>query len=183
MDVGLFRKLNAVGMLAVCAVLAMAFYDQVLHHELPCPLCLLQRIGMVAVLCGLMLNVIRGPKPDHYSIMIIAAFFGGAVSLRQISLHIVPGTGAYGSTFFGMHYYTWAFLVFAVIILGTSTIAAYSTQYHKQHYLAFREQSGIAKLAVVVTIALVMMNVVFTFAECGPLQCPDNPTSYWLLGQ
>ena len=70
MDVGLFRKLNAVGMLAVCAVLAMAFYDQVLHHELPCPLCLLQRIGMVAVLCGLMLNVIRGPKPDHYSIMI-----------------------------------------------------------------------------------------------------------------
>jgi len=181
MEVGLFRKLNAIGMLAMCAVLAMAFYDQFVHHDLPCPLCLLQRIGMVAVLCGLMLNVVRGPKADHYSIMLIAAFFGGAVSLRQISLHVVPGTGSYGSAFLGMHYYTWAFLVFALVILGTSIIAAYSTQYHKQHHLGFREQSGIAKLAIVVTITLVVMNVALTFAECGPLQCPDDPKSYWLL--
>ena len=181
MEVGLFRKLNAAGMLAVSAVLATAFYDQFVRSDLPCPLCLLQRIGMAAVLCGLMLNVIRGPKPDHYSIMIIAAFFGGAVSLRQISLHIVPGTGTYGSVFLGMHYYTWAFIVFALIVLGTSIVAAYTTQYHKEHYLPFREQSAIAKLAIVVAIVLVLANVLLTFAECGPLQCPDDPKTYWLL--
>lgn len=181
MEIGLFRKLNAIGMLAVCAVLAMAFYSQFSQGELPCPLCLLQRVAIVAVLCGLMLNVVKGPKPDHYSIIIIAAFYGGAVSLRQISLHVVPGTGTYGAPFLGMHYYTWAFLVFSLIILGTAIIAAYSTQYHKQKFIPFREQSGIAKLAIVVAIALVAMNVLATFAECGPLQCPDNPTSYWLF--
>ena len=181
MEVGLFRKLNAIGMLAVSAVLAMAFYSQFTQNELPCPLCLLQRVATVAVLCGLMLNVVKGPKPDHYSIMIIGAFFGCAVSLRQISLHIVPGSGSYGAPFLGMHYYTWAFLVFALLIFGTAIIAAYSTQYHKQKFIAFREQSGIAKVAIVVAVIFVAMNALVTFAECGPLQCPDNPTSYWLF--
>ena len=182
MEVGLFRKLNAIGMLAVSAVLAMAFYSQFTQDELPCPLCLLQRVATVAVLCGLMLNVVKGPKPDHYSIMIIGTFFGCAVSLRQISLHIVPGSGSYGAPFLGMHYYTWAFLVFSLIILGTAIIAAYSTQYHKQKFITFRAQSGIAKVAIVVAVVFVAMNAVTTFAECGPLQCPDNPTSYWLFG-
>jgi len=80
-----------------------------------------------------------------------------------------------------MHYYTWAFLVFALIIFGTAIIAAYSTQYHKQKFIAFREQSGIAKVAIVVAVTFVAMNALVTFAECGPLQCPDNPTSYWLF--
>ena len=181
MEVALFRRLNAIGMLAVSAVLAMAFYSQFTQNELPCPLCLLQRVATVAVLCGLMLNVVKGPKPDHYSIMIIGAFFGCAVSLRQISLHIIPGSGSYGAPFLGMHYYTWAFLVFSLIILGTAIIAAYSTQYHKQKFIGFREQSGIAKVAIVVAVLFVAMNAIVTFVECGPLQCPDNPTSYWLF--
>lgn len=181
MEVGLFRKLNAIGMLAVSAVLAMAFYSQFAQGELPCPLCLLQRVAAVAVLCGLMLNVVKGPKPDHYSMMIIGAFFGAAVALRQVSLHIVPGTGSYGAPFLGMHYYTWAFLVFALVIFGTAIVAAYSTQYHKQQFIPFREQSGIAKLAIVVSLFFVAANVITTFAECGPLECPSNPTEYWLF--
>ena len=51
MEVGLFRKLNAIGMLLVCAVLAMGFYSQFTQAELPCPLCLLQRVATVAE-CG-----------------------------------------------------------------------------------------------------------------------------------
>lgn len=183
MEIGLFRKLNAIGMLAICAVLAMGFYSQFTQGELPCPLCLLQRVGAVAVLCALMLNVVKGPKPDHYSIMIIGAFFGGAVSLRQISLHIVPGTGSYGAPFLGMHYYTWAFLVFALVIFGTAIVAAYSTQYHKQQFIPFKEQSGLAKLAIATSLFFVTMNVIVTFAECGPLRCPDDPTTYWLSNQ
>jgi disulfide bond formation protein DsbB len=69
------------GMLAVSAVLAMAFYGQFTKNELPCRLCLLQRIATVAVLAGLTLDAVKGPKPDHYSLMIISAFFSGAVSL------------------------------------------------------------------------------------------------------
>ena len=181
MEIGLFRKLNAIGMLAVSAVLAMAFYSQFTQHELPCPLCLLQRVATVAVLCGLMLNVVKGPKPYLYAFRIFAAFVGGAVSLAQITLHIVPGTGTYGAPFLGLHYYTWAFFVFALIILGTAIIAAYSTQYHMQKFIPFREQSGIAKAAIVISLFFVTLNAISTFVECGPVECPPNPTSYWMF--
>ncbi len=41
MEIGLFRKLNAMGMLAVSAVLAMAFYSQFTQNEYraPCACC------------------------------------------------------------------------------------------------------------------------------------------------
>ena len=177
----MFRKLNAIGVLAVCAVLALAFYGQIGQNELPCPLCLLQRIGFAAVLCGLVLNVVMGPRPIHYSIMIIAALFGGAVALRQVSLHVVPGTGSYGAPFLGMHYYTWAFVAFALVVLGSAVMAAFSSQFQEQKFIPFREQSGISKLAIVLAMGFVAANAIVTFAECGPLQCPDDPTSYWLF--
>lgn len=181
-DTTIFRNLNALGVLAVCIVLLTAFYDQFTGGGLPCPLCLLQRIGFVGVLCGLLLNVIRGPKPDHYSIMIVSAFFGAAVALRQVTLHIIPPDPGYGGTFVGLHYYTWAFLVFAAIILGTALIAAYSTQYHRQRFIGFGAQDALGKLAIVAAVFVVAANVLSTFAECGPGQCPDNPVSYWLFG-
>jgi disulfide bond formation protein DsbB len=180
-ETGLFRNLNALGILAICAVLLVALYSQFVDGELPCPLCLLQRVACVAVLTGLVLNVVKGPKPDHYSIMIISAFFGAAVSLRQIALHIVPGSGSYGAPFLGLHYYTWSFIVFALVILGTAIIAAYSTQYHKQRFIRLGDQGALAKLALVTALVVVAANAIATFAECGPWQCPDNPVSYWLF--
>mgnify|MGYP006198665043 CR=1 FL=1 len=44
---------------------------------------------------------------------------GGAVSARQILLHIVPGSGSYGDAFFGLHFYTWALIVFSLIVIGS----------------------------------------------------------------
>ena len=178
-----FRNLNALGVLAICVVLLVAFYDQFVNHELPCPLCLLQRVACIAVLCGLLLNVVKGPKPDHYSIMIIGAFFGAAVSLRQISLHIIPPDPGYGQPFFGMHYYTWAFLVFAAVILGTAIIAAYSTQYTRKGHIRFRDQNALCKFAIVLALFLTAANMVAAFAECGPGECPSDPKEYWLFSQ
>ena len=40
-------RLNALGLLAVSAVLLVAFFDQLVPHDLPCPLCILQRAGML----------------------------------------------------------------------------------------------------------------------------------------
>ena len=62
-----FRNVNALGVIAISCVLAYAEYSQLLQHELPCPLCLLQRIGFVAVMFCLLLNVIYGSKAMHYS--------------------------------------------------------------------------------------------------------------------
>lgn len=69
------------------------------------------------------------------------------------------------------------------ITYGAAIVAAYSTQYHKQQFIPFKEQSGLAKLAIVTSLFFVTMNVIVTFAECGPLRCPDDPTTYWLSNQ
>ncbi len=76
--------------------------------ELPCPLCLLQRIDFIALGRGLLLNMRFGPSPLHYGLVIAAALFGAAAAGRQVLLHIVPGSGAYGSPLFGLHLYTWS---------------------------------------------------------------------------
>jgi disulfide bond formation protein DsbB len=42
-------KLNATALYAIAAVLLAAFYLQFALFELPCPLCLLQRVAFTAV--------------------------------------------------------------------------------------------------------------------------------------
>ena len=59
----LSRTLNGLGLLAVSAVLAGAFYEQFAQGELPCPLCILQRAGFAGVALGLSVNLRCGPRP------------------------------------------------------------------------------------------------------------------------
>ncbi|MCE1658450.1 disulfide bond formation protein B, partial [Enterobacter hormaechei] len=40
---------NLIGLFAISAVLTLAFYYQLVLSELPCPLCLLQRAGMIMI--------------------------------------------------------------------------------------------------------------------------------------
>ena len=94
--------LNILGLLGLSFVLLMGLVLQVVLNELPCPLCLLQRIGFVMVMFGFMLNVKYGAAQRHYGVILLGALFGAATALRQISLHVIPGTPAYGSPIFGM---------------------------------------------------------------------------------
>lgn len=100
MTESLARQLNALGAIAISLVLAFAFYSQFINAELPCPLCLLQRVGFIAVLFGLLCNIIYGPRSLHYSFMLLGALFGAAVALRQVALHVIPGTPFYGDPFY-----------------------------------------------------------------------------------
>ena len=70
------RTLNSIALIVVCGVLVGAYAFQFTLNELPCPLCLLQRVAFVAVGFGLALNLIYGAKPHHYGIMLIAAVYG-----------------------------------------------------------------------------------------------------------
>jgi disulfide bond formation protein DsbB len=176
------RTLNSLGLLAISAVLMTAFADQILYSDLPCPLCLLQRVGFVLVGFGLSLNVIYGPRPQHYAIMIISAIYGGAVALRQLALHIVPGSGSYGDPILGMHYYTWSAIVFFAIILGTSIMLLFDDQYATGP-TANQKFGGqkLAKVSFFLIVFLTAANALSTFLECGPGVCADDPSSYRLL--
>lgn len=183
MPIDNFRLLNAIGLILVNAVLGAAFYGQFVGGELPCPLCLLQRVAFVAVLYGLVLNVVYGAKPLHYSIILVSALLGAAIAMRQVLLHIVPGTPPYGAPFLGYHYYTWAFIVFSLVIFGTAVISAFSIQYSKGSYVSFKYQQWFCKLAIGITLVMTLGNAISAFVECGPGVCAENPTSYQLLNK
>jgi len=180
----LSRMLNAIGLLVICAILLAAFVDQFVNFDLPCPLCLLQRVGLVAVGFGLCLNVLRGPRPHHYGIMILSAVFGGSVSIRQILLHIVPGTGSYGDAFLGLHFYTWAGLAFFLIILGSSLMLLFESQFEREADVVASEPFGgnlLARAAFGIMVVLAAGNAISAFLECGPGICDDPPTDYKLI--
>lgn len=178
------RILNAIGMLAICIALLVAFFYQFFLSELPCALCLLQRVGFVAVGFGLGLNLLYGPRPRHYALMLIAAIFGASAAIRQILLHIVPGTGHYGSPFLGLHYYTWAAICFFLIILGASLMLLFESQYEKGKTVVEMERFGGSKLAAgafFLMLFLGIANAGFTLLQCGFGICDDPPTNFKLL--
>ena len=70
--------LNALSLYAVALVLAVAFAAQLVLRELPCPLCLLQRLQFATLAVGPILNVRFGPRPSHYALSLLAAVAGAA---------------------------------------------------------------------------------------------------------
>jgi len=116
--------LNALALYAISGILSVAFYWQLDHGELPCPLCLLQRVGFAALAVGPILAIRNGPKPQYLGLSIIAALVGAGVAARQMLLHIMPGDPGYGTTLLGLHFYTWAFVCFVAAILDLDRLTA-----------------------------------------------------------
>lgn len=172
-------RLNALGLLAISIVLLFAFSDQLIYGDLPCPLCILQRAGLIAAGFGLALNMRFGPRPSHYGLMIIGALAAGIVARRQVLLHIVPGTGSYGDPFFGLHFYTWMVIVSTLIILGTAGMLLFDRQFANGHAERPLDRWMLASFGLFGFLALA--NGVSTVLECAGGLCPDNPTGYLLL--
>lgn len=172
--------LNGAGAIGLAFVLLLAHLLQLVLGELPCPLCLLQRVGLVAVGFGLVLNIRCGPRPLHYGLVLIGALFGIAAAGRQVLLHIVPGSGTYGAPFLGLHLYTWCLVFFLLAIAAVALMLLFEGQFAGAG-APLPAPPRWVELAAVALIAVTALCVVSTFLECGPRECPDDPTSYWLF--
>jgi disulfide bond formation protein DsbB len=170
--------LNSLGLLGLSAALGYALADQIINDDLPCPLCLLQRVAMFGVGIGLVLNIAVAHHPRHYGMMIISAVLGMFIAMRQILLHIVPGTGAFGDPFLGLHFYTWAFILFVGVIAGASLVLVLVSRWDGERHLSI---PFLGTLAIGTFFLLAVANVVGTMLECGVGACPDDPTSYEFL--
>ncbi|MDY0075757.1 MAG: disulfide bond formation protein B [Bacteroidales bacterium] len=167
---------NSTAILAVSSILTGAFFFQFVLHEDPCPLCLLQRMGMMGVIFGLSLNTFFGLRKEHFGIVILAALAASVFSVRQILLHIAPVPGeptGFGSEVFGMHLYTWAALIFMASIIGSVVFL----------FLIKDEAKGMKRQALTyekvvfyLIVLLTVANFIATFFECqlGPC-CEDGP--------
>ena len=172
--------LNVLSLYALAGLLAAAFAAQVLLNELPCPLCLLQRVMFAMLAVGPILNLRFGVRPSHYAMSLLAAVAGAVVSTRQVLLHILPGDAGYGSAIFGYHYYSWALIAFIAAIVLLSTILLFDRQFERPQ--APPVSAGIlAPVAVWLVIGLAGLNVASTLLECGFGACADNPVVYEML--
>ena len=169
-------------MLAVlAAILTMATVLQLAFGEIPCPLCLLQRILFAALAVGPILNIRFGPSPSHYAMSLLAAVAGAVASTRQVLLHILPGDAGYGSVLLGYHYYTWALLGFIAAIVLLAAILLFDRQFEEDKAVLPATGGAFAQIAVWLVIALTAANVVTTLLECGFGACADDPVVYELL--
>ncbi len=177
-----------VGLFGINAILLIAFAEQIFMHDLPCPLCLLQRVGYIAAGMGLAMNLRFGARPSHYAIILFGALLGAGISARQSLLHIAPGSGTYGGEILGMHMYVAAFLGFVAIIVCVACMLLFDAQFLERWSREASEQEetrsleGMAWVAVVLFAVVTFGNAISTALECGAGLCVANPTSYLLLG-
>lgn len=89
-----FRTAFAVAALVCAALLAFAYYAQFELGLEPCPLCIFQRVGFIAVLVVALLAAIHNPRGGGrrvYGVFaLIAASFGLAVAGRHVWMTHLP---------------------------------------------------------------------------------------------
>lgn len=179
MSIRLATSLNALALYAIAGILLAAFFFQIVLHELPCPLCLLQRVGFAALAIGPVLTLRHGPRPAHYGLVIVAALIGAGIAGRQILLHIAPGDPGFGSALFGYHFYTWAFICFAAAIAAAAAMLLAEGQFEDR---GAAPELGLFEIAAVwLVIAVTLANALSVFAQCGFGSCPADPTHYQLF--
>jgi disulfide bond formation protein DsbB len=174
------RILNGLALLGVTAILGLAFAWQFAYDELPCPLCLLQRVALMLAGVGLLLNLRLGPSPMHYAMTIAASLGGMVASGRQVLLHIAPGDPGYGTTLLGLHFYTWGFIAFVALIVFCVVMLSADRKWGDN--VIKRPVSALGVVVMALFFIMVLGNLGNTTLQCGFGPCPDNPIGYLWLG-
>ena len=165
------RNINALIIIIISGILLSAYGVQFLWHEQPCPLCLLQRIGMISVAAAAFLNIRFGVKMSHYGLALLSALYGGFVALRQISLHVCPGFPEFGLPVLGLSLYTWSFIVFVCVVLAVALLLfLYNPDEERQAPPSLNTWS---KLAYGLIITVAVANIISTLFQCGLGPCVD----------
>lgn len=159
------KNLSALIVLILACILISAFGIQFLWKETPCPLCLLQRLGMIGVATALLLNLRFGVRPSHYGLALLSALVGGAVALRHIALHAIRGSPTFGIPVFGLGLYTWSFIIFSCCILAIALLLfLYRSEDHQD---GVQTLSFFDKFVSGLLFVVVLVNVITTFQQCG----------------
>lgn len=169
----------------ITAVLISAFVVQFGMKELPCPLCILQRMGMILAALGpawLLMRAMHGPvnARDYaqcYGVSVLAAILGGAVSVRQTLLHIAPGDAGFGTPILGMHLYSWGVVIFSVVALVSGLQLLMLPVGNERLPIGAR-----GRAVLVLFGAVIAANTIAVFALEGfHAVLPDDPTEYRLF--
>jgi disulfide bond formation protein DsbB len=171
------------GMMAVmAAVLTAALAIQYGSGELPCPLCLLQRVAMLGVCFGLILNFRHGFSDRNLGLSLLFSVFLLIVSVRQTLLDIYPRPGhAYvGSAVLGLHMPIWSVLIAVALITAIALkLCIIGTEEGSRPP---DRRSLVGRLAAALSlyvIGIALVNFGSVVVQCGIGQC--HTTGYALL--
>lgn len=156
--------LNALWIIIYCVIITGAFGVQLFEGEEPCPLCYLQRAGMISVATAALFNLYFGVRASHYGMALFSSVVGGAIAVRQIALHICPAFPTFGEPFWGLSLYTWSFLTFVASILATALLL----MLYRPSQGERPEKVGVlAKLAAGYLFLIIVGNIISALVQCG----------------
>jgi disulfide bond formation protein DsbB len=171
-------------MIVIAGILTTAMTLQYAYGELPCPLCLLQRVALFGVCLGIMLNFRRGFSYQNTGFSLLFTIFLLIVSVRQSLLDIYPRPGHeyIGSAVLGIHMPVWSIIIaLALLIAYALKLAVLGGDDHlrEDDIQSFPVINRLASLLSVYVILLCLINLVSVVIQCGFGQC--HTFNYQLL--
>jgi len=160
-------------MLVLAAILTTSMTLQYAFGELPCPLCLLQRVAMFGVCFGIVLHFRHGYSVRNTGLSLLFALFLLIVSVRQTLLDIYPrpGHSYIGSAVLGLHMPVWSIIIALAILLAFAiklTILGGEDLRDQWRAPALEKAAGLLGLYV---ITLCAINLVSVILQCGLGEC------------
>ncbi len=163
-------------LLTFAAILSAALAFQFGDGELPCPLCLLQRVAMFGICFGIILDFRNGFSYRNVGLSLLCAIFLLIVSVRQTLLDIYPREGhAYiGSAVFGIHMPVWSIIITLFLLMAYAVqlcVLGGDMDLPKIPASAFPILKRIGSAVSLYVIALAVVNLVAVLLQCGVGQC------------
>lgn len=156
-------------MLVIAEILTFAMILQYRGGEIPCPLCLLQRVAMFGVCFGIIQHFRNGASLRNDGLSMIFALLLLIVSARQTLLDIYPRPGhAYiGSAIFGIHMPVWSVIVSVAILLAFAIKFAALGGENLRDDEKSPLLNGAANFISLYVILLCAINFVSVVLQCG----------------
>ena len=168
-------------MLIMAAVLTTAMVFQYHGGEIPCPLCLLQRVAMFGVCFGAILHFRHGYCARHDGASMLSALLLLIISTRQTLLDIYPrpGHSYIGSAVLGLHMPVWSIVIAVAILLAFAiklTVLGGEGLRDRQTSPAL---GRVAQGLSLYVVAICLINLGSVIVQCGADAC--HTTEYRLL--
>ncbi|MBG7622145.1 disulfide bond formation protein B [Herbaspirillum sp. AP02] len=175
--------LNCLCLLAVSGCLGLLLYFQWVRQEPPCPLCLLQRTGIILTGIGFMRNLRFGVKSSHYGMSLIGALLTGVSALLQLALEGMPGGHAHGAMLLGLHFYTLSALFSLAALVTIAGLLGFKSAEYPGTLLLLQtvekpyEQRRIPWWRITMCAAFIVLvgaHLASSMADCDPNICDEN---------
>jgi disulfide bond formation protein DsbB len=182
----LYPLAAAINVWVLVLILAGGFAVQLLTGELPCPLCVMQRIALMLCALGplhILISARDGTLTSRAAAVangmaIIAALLGAVASGRQVLLHILPGDPGFGAPVLGLHLYTWGLIAFICQVAASGVMLIVTVWLEERPAM----WAGLARWTATALATVIVANLLSVIAEAGlHWGLPESPEHYLMF--